>query len=233
MFELSSLDLVVQDSLYRTDTGWLIDRHSPLPRFVFYDGPKAVLFVWVGVLVVSLAWPRWFPTLTPADRRRSLYLLACIAAIPGFVSVLKRATTVYYPYKVQRYGGKRPYRKLYQSLRRRPGEPSSRGFPAGHASGGFALLGLYFAARTRRGKLCGALIGLGTGWTLGLYQMLKGAHYLSHTVVSMILAWMIAALLAWIFRLPEKPLPVPPAELPEDSASRESAAQQAGGPEDV
>ncbi len=26
---------------------------------------------------------------------------------------------------------------------------------------------------------------------MGLYQMLKGAHYLSHTVVTMILLWII------------------------------------------
>jgi membrane-associated PAP2 superfamily phosphatase len=140
--------------------------------------------------------------------------------IPGVVSLIKGATTVYYPYKVQRYGGKLPYRKLYRSLRRRPGEPASRGFPAGHASGGFALFGLYFAARTRAGRIRGALTGLCLGWILGLYQMLKGAHYLSHTVVSMLLGWLLAALLARLFGLtaafPE-PGPSPKSAPPESS----------------
>ena len=201
VFETTSLDLVVQDWFYRPDSGWLVDRHAPLARYAFYDMPKAVLISWIAVLAASLVFPRFLPTLSPFDQRRTLYLLACIALIPGTVSLIKRVTNVYYPYRVQRYGGKHPYRKLYESLCRRPGESRSNGFPAGHASGGFALLGLAFAARTSRGGRDGARIGLGCGWILGAYQMLKGAHYLSHTVVSMTLAWLIAAVLAAVFRL--------------------------------
>jgi membrane-associated PAP2 superfamily phosphatase len=33
------------------------------------------------------------------------------------------------------------------------------------------------------------------GWIMGLYQMLKGAHYLSHTVTTMLLAWIIICLI--------------------------------------
>lgn len=32
---------------------------------------------------------------------------------------------------------------------------------------------------------------LGLGWTMGLYQMLKGAHFFSHTLATMILAWIL------------------------------------------
>jgi membrane-associated PAP2 superfamily phosphatase len=229
VFECTSLDLVVQDQLYQADAGWMVDRHAALPRYAFYDMPKAALICWVVLLVVSLFVPRAFPTLSPFDRGRTLYLLACIALIPGSVSAIKRATNVYYPYRVQRYGGKYPYRKLYQSLRKRPGERGSNGFPAGHASGGFALLGLYFAARTRRGKQIGALIGLAAGWILGTYQMMKGAHYLSHTVVSMLMGWLIAAILAWMFRI--RPARADNAEirrLPNPAENRDQRGAQSG-----
>jgi membrane-associated PAP2 superfamily phosphatase len=33
------------------------------------------------------------------------------------------------------------------------------------------------------------------GWIMGGYQMLKGAHYLSDTLVTMLLAWIIHLLL--------------------------------------
>lgn len=32
-------------------------------------------------------------------------------------------------------------------------------------------------------------MGLSWGWAMGAYQMLKGAHYLSHILVTMLLAW--------------------------------------------
>jgi len=208
LFESTALDLTVQDTLFDADTGsWLVDRDSPLPRFFFYDGPKGVLAGWLLCLALALWRPRWCASVAWADRRRTLYVLVCMATIPGTVSFLKAATNVYYPYKIERYGGRLPYRKVIHSLRQRPGEPRSRGWPAGHSSGGFALLGLAYAARTRRGHWLGVAAGLTAGWITGFYQMAKGAHYLSHTVVTMLLAWLLAALLAWALRLPDTPLP--------------------------
>ena len=85
-----------------------------------------------------------------------------------------------------------------QRLRRNNGDRSSRCpggcFPAGHASGGFALLGLVAARGTRRWRNGILALGLGLGWWMGGYQMLKGAHYLSHTLTTMIVAWLVVLL---------------------------------------
>jgi membrane-associated PAP2 superfamily phosphatase len=43
--------------------------------------------------------------------------------------------------------------------------------------------------------------GLAAGWIVGVYQILKGAHYVSHTIVTMLLAWLIVQLLARAFGL--------------------------------
>jgi len=161
-----------------------------------------VLAGWLFCLALSLWRPGLFPTICPSDRRRTLYVLVCMGVIPATVAALKDATNVFYPYKVERYGGKLPYRKLIYSLYQRPGEPHSRGFPAGHASGGFAMLCLAYVARTRRGRRQAVLAGMLAGWIPGVYQMAKGAHYLSHTVVTMLLAWIIAAAFARWFGLP-------------------------------
>lgn len=37
-------------------------------------------------------------------------------------------------------------------------------------------------------------VGLGLGWWMGGYQMLKGAHDLSHTVTAVLVAWLVMLL---------------------------------------
>lgn len=70
-----------------------------------------------------------------------------------------------------------------------------RCFPAGHASGGFALIMLYFAVPNARWRWMGLAAGLAAGWLMGGYQMLRGEHFLSHTVTTMLLAWLVDLLI--------------------------------------
>jgi membrane-associated PAP2 superfamily phosphatase len=108
-------------------------------------------------------------------------------------------TGVYCPCEIERYGGEMPYVRLFETV---PPEivavKRGRCFPAAHASGGFALMAFAFAGARR---LRNAWWGLGWGWILGLYQMARGVHYLSHTVVSMLVAWVLILLIARLFRL--------------------------------
>jgi membrane-associated PAP2 superfamily phosphatase len=68
-------------------------------------------------------------------------------------------------------------------------------FPAAHASGGFALLALFFLFESPRNRARAVRVGLMAGWTMGAYKMAIGDHFLSHTVVSMLLAWLIVNLI--------------------------------------
>jgi membrane-associated PAP2 superfamily phosphatase len=111
---------------------------------------------------------------------------------------LKRITGVVYPCHVVRYGGKQPYRTLLQSIPKVAGRVRGRGFPAAHCSGAFALMALYFVMPEQT-RWVGLAVGLVAGWTVGIYQMLKGVHYLSHTVVTMFMAWMIILILSRAF----------------------------------
>jgi len=205
LFEATGLDLAVQDCFYDSARGWLVDRHAPMPELVFYSGPKRAFVVFIAVVAACLAVPAsWFPR-RPFSRRAAAFLLVCIALVPATVALLKATTGVFYPYQVERYGGKRPYRNLMQSIPYVAGQARGHGFPAGHASGGFALMALAFAWRRRLARGLGLAAGLTAGWILGLYQMVKGAHYLSHTVVTMILAWLIILMVARLFGLYDSP----------------------------
>ena len=65
-------------------------------------------------------------------------------------------------------------------------------FPAGHASGGFALISLYFVMPTKRLKYYALSFSLLLGSIMGLYQIAKGAHYLSDTLVTLAIAYLIS-----------------------------------------
>ena len=59
---------------------------------------------------------------------------------------------------------------------------------------------LFFCFRSRRDRWAGLGAGLIAGWGMGFYQMLRGQHFLSHTLFTMIGAWMIILLVTWALR---------------------------------
>ncbi len=201
VFESTSLDILVQDRLYDPVHGWCINRDAQVPKLIFYDGPKVVIGVIGVVLVLCLAVPVSNSAKLPFSRREAVFLLVCLGLIPLTAGVLKKTTGVFGPWKIARYGGEQPYRTLFESMPHVAGQARGRGFPAAHCSGAFALMGLYFVAKGQSARKAGLACGLAAGWTVGLYQMLKGAHYLSHTVVTMIVAWLMVQLLARAFGL--------------------------------
>lgn len=40
-------------------------------------------------------------------------------------------------------------------------------------------------------KWIGLMTGLTLGWIAGSYQILRGEHFISHTIVAMFIAWII------------------------------------------
>lgn len=71
-------------------------------------------------------------------------------------------------------------------------------YPARHASGGFALLSLVFLFKNKKVKFTVAIIVLMFGWSMGIYKMLIGDHFLSYTIVAMLIAWLEICIIALI-----------------------------------
>jgi membrane-associated PAP2 superfamily phosphatase len=200
VFETTPLDLWVQDFFYDFKThAWLVDDAGFRGRVFFYKGPKILIIIFaVALLVLALGREGWRERLSrPAVRRRDLWVvIAVLATAPALIATGKATTNVFFPSQIRRYGGFAPYVRTFGAYPEndRPAK-SGKGFPAGHASGGFALLSLAGLATTRRGQLTGIGVGLAAGWWMGGYQMLKGAHYLSHTLVTALVCWLV--FLAW------------------------------------
>ena len=200
VFEKTTIDLRVQDLFYDPVRGWAVDAQAPLSRMVFYQGPKWVLVVFVAGLALCIAAPEALAGRLPLTPLQAGFVLTCIVVAPVTAWFIKRHTGVLYPCYVQRYGGTEPYRTLLESIPRVPGRVRGRGFPAAHCSGAFALMSLYFVMPGPL-RWLGLALGLVAGWVVGLYQMLKGVHYLSHTIVTMFLVGTIILALSRAFGL--------------------------------
>lgn len=203
-FETTNFDLIVQDYFYDFQAhAWIVDAKSAIPRMIFYDGPKiAIIITAVVMLLLSLLRSKYrFRLLKTVIRRCDLIvLLATMAVAPSLIAVCKAKSNVFCPYQITRYGGDHPYVRVLEAY---PKECASikkgKGFPAGHASGGFALMSLAGLATTRRGRAVGCTIGLFLGTAMGLYQMAKGAHYLSHTMITALFCWWLFLLMRKVF----------------------------------
>jgi membrane-associated PAP2 superfamily phosphatase len=177
---------------------WLIPKNSGWPHQLAYNGPKAVLYVFA----LFLLWTMAFPSRSPAwlGRRRAVYLFVSMAVISVVCTQLRDVTHMATPRDLKAYGAVAPnawdHLLLFEA---KPAGYPSNAFPAGHASGGFALLSLAFAWGTATARRRGFLIGCVYGGAMGLYQIGRGEHFLSHTLATAALAWLLAAVLArWL-----------------------------------
>lgn len=200
VFEWTDLDVLVQNQLFDRAAGtWLIDAQAPLPRLLFYDGVKWLLIAAGSGAVIAWLASYVVDALRP-QRPRLFFLILCMGLIPLVMATGKRLSNVFCPADLTLYGGNKPYVRLFEAMPKTVTE-EGRCWPAGHASGGFSLMALFFLFRSRRQRILGLAAGFLLGWLMGLYQMAKGAHFLSHTLVTMELAWLlILALYACINR---------------------------------
>jgi membrane-associated PAP2 superfamily phosphatase len=206
VFEFTSLDLWIQDFFYNFNTkSWLIDEKSPIPKFFFYNGPKYLLILFAVTSITLCCLPvKLYNQFAPKNLKRINLLIAILTLTiaPSLVAWSKATTNIFCPYEITRYDGFAPYVRVLDSYPEndKP-KKRGRGFPAGHASGGFALVSLAGLSATGFGRRLGIFIGLSFGSAMGIYQMLKGAHYLSHTLVTAIFCWIVFLIWRKIFKV--------------------------------
>lgn len=200
-FELTNTDLLIQEHLYlRAEKTWVLKDPKLLYRAIFYTGIKIPIYILgVGALVASLI--SWKKKKWHVYRKGLLIVTLTLIILPLSVAVVgKNLTNVQCPDDLNAFAGKIPYVKLFDNypinLNSPDGKfPRGRCFPAGHATGGFALLALVCFFKKRRNKILAFLFAMSVGWTMGVYQMLRGAHFLSHHVTTMLLALILVSTL--------------------------------------
>lgn len=196
LFEFTHLDLALQDYCYDfARLRWVVDGNEPVGRFFFYNAPKIGVFIIAAALLTFAFGPARWRERAQFARRGLFAAILTLATVPALAGLGKNYTNTFCPSEIRRYGGDVAYVRLCEPYPS-DDQPNRRGhcFPAGHASGGFALMGLAWLRASRRWRRGAILLGLGVGLWMGTYQMLKGAHYLSHTTTTLLLAWIVTLL---------------------------------------
>lgn len=194
-----ALDLWLEAYFFDAGSWFFPPNDRGLTFWLLYRGPKIALVVAGVSSLLWLIWcgfaKRWRPFHT-----RLLLGLLVLGFTPLIVGLLKKVTGVSCPVQETVFAG--PYAhvaiwdRLFDLV---PSNEHLRCWPAGHAAAGFGLLGLrVLAPVAARLSWPWLLPGLAGGWVLGLYQMARGQHYFSHTVVTMAIALLLSTLACMI-----------------------------------
>ena len=178
-------------SFFWNGKSWLIPHDNILGKILAYDGPKALIILFAVYLLIIILLPKLAPRWL--NRRQAIYVFVSMAVISVTSTQLRAMTNMATPLELTNYGGAFPHLLLFQS---KPVGYPCHAFPAGHASGGLALISLYWAWFNQPYRKLGLWIGLGLGGFMGLYQIARGEHMLSHTLATLGIAWLLSVVLA-------------------------------------
>ena len=192
LFQFSQLDILVQNFFYDFETKtWLINKNEPILKFFLYDGLKNALIAFAVLILFSLIFFRK-KTLIQEYKKGLIIVLLSAVFIPLIIGSLKAITNTPCPCNIVNFNGVYPDIKVFDSYPKDFVQPSkAKCWPAGHASGGFALMALFFLFKTPINQKRALIIGLVVGWSMGTYKMLLGDHFLSHTIITMLISWLI------------------------------------------
>ena len=192
LFQFSNLDIFVQSFFYDFDKkSWLIDKNEPILKFFFYEGIKNLLLLFGVIILFSLIFFRKHILVQEYKKGLTIVLLSAIL-VPSIIGFFKDITNTPCPCNIVYFNGTYPDKKVFDSYPKDFIQKSKvKCWPAGHASGGFALMALFFLFKTPKNQKKALFVALIIGWSMGIYKMLLGDHFFSHTIITMLMAWLI------------------------------------------
>ena len=132
--------------------------------------------------------------------RSSRFVLSVLTALLS-VTLIKGFSQTNCPWDLQGFGGLAPYVSHWNLWF---GDGSGgHCFPAGHASTGFAFMAAYFGLRQNNapGAMLWLVLAIGVGFILGFSQLMRGAHFMSHTLWTAWLCWTVGWMSHALFHL--------------------------------
>ena len=193
LIHYSEFDLKFQSLFFISEiNNWLVDRDNQTLKFLFYRLPKYIIITY-GIILIF--WGSKLALLKQDIQlqKKILFLVLSLILIPLIVATLKHYSPVHCPNFIEQFGGSfrhiSPLEIFNSDIFF---HYNGKCFPAGHASGGFALISLYFIAPTNKYRRLALITSFIFGWLMGLYQIAKGAHYLSDTIVTLAIAYLVS-----------------------------------------
>jgi membrane-associated PAP2 superfamily phosphatase len=190
-WEIVGLDLPLA-RLYGSAQGFAWRDHW-LTGGVLHGGARALAWGLFGVLVLGLWWP--LPFVRRLSRRERVWWLATTLVCVSLIPLLKRTSATSCPWALAEFGSGLAQYVPHWLLGVQDGGPGGC-FPSGHASTAFAFLTGWFALRdpAPRAARLWLIVTVAAGVGLGWVQMMRGAHYLSHSLWTAWVCWTVAAL---------------------------------------
>ncbi|BEP36218.1 phosphatase PAP2 family protein [Variovorax sp. V59] len=156
---------------------------------VMHEGAKDLSWLFVIALFAAIRWPLGVLRQLPVRARAQLAFTVLLSVVA--ISLLKHASHTSCPWDLKEFGGAASHVshwawKVYDG-------GAGGCFPAGHASAAFAYVGGYFVLRrvSPRVAILWLCASLAAGLLLGLSQQLRGAHYMSHTLWTAWICWVV------------------------------------------
>jgi len=152
-----------------------------------HQGGRALGWALLIALIVNI-WRPWIAGPTKPERMRWVVLtVLCVTLIPA----IKQASPTSCPWDLVEFGGVAQHLSHWR-FGLADGGPG-RCFPSGHATAAFGFLSGYVVLRNSRPGLARAWLAgvLVLGVIYGAAQLMRGAHYPSHTLWSGWGCWLI------------------------------------------
>lgn len=190
--DYNNLDIKLQSLFFNFETKeWLVHRDDQVLKFWFYRLPKYIIITYGVGILLWLSDLRYKKT-SPELQIKLSFLVFSLILIPLLVALLKHYSPIYCPNHITEFYGGHPFISPfdifnYDVFFNNTGKCS----PAGHASGGFSLISLYFVIPNNIFKKLALIFGLSMGSIMGFYQLAKGAHYLSDTLITLAIAYLV------------------------------------------
>jgi membrane-associated PAP2 superfamily phosphatase len=186
--EYSGLDLWLARKVYDPEAGlWTLKRNWWC-KDVLHDAAQTGTVVVIAVLLISTILVRFVPRWKRL-RNPLLYVFFGTLVGPLVIGVIKNTSVINIPWKLTLFGGERPYIRIFDSVPE--GASKGLGFPAAHAAAGYMWFSLYFLGRHCRWRRTGWILfgALLLGVLFGGAQQFRGAHFLSHDLVTIVICW--------------------------------------------
>jgi len=186
--EYCGLDVAIERLFYDVGTqSWPLKSNVITSGILHTGGQDFVIGTMSAVFIVLAL--SFFSKRLRCCRKGAAYLLVGTLISPAIVAVIKSSTHIYMPSSLKIFGGDMPHIRLFDLAPL--GLPVGHAFPGAHSSSGFAFLSLYFLLSFYRPKYrhYGLAFGLGLGTIFAVTQEMRGEHFLSHDLFSLVICW--------------------------------------------
>ena len=189
----SGLDVALSQMFYDIPTGVF-----PMRRAVFLEmaGHRFLLALPIVACVIALGmlWVCRKDSALRVLRNALILFLLSMALTPITISQLKHLTTMPRPFNATLFGGQAP---MDVTFWRSVVQKAGHALPSNHAGAGYSLMTLYFfgwAVQNTTLRWAGLALGILAGLSFSIIRIMQGAHFLSQTIWSACVVWLIASL---------------------------------------